>query len=628
MSQIRVDHVWKYFSSEPVLADVALDIRAGDRIGLIGPNGCGKTTLLRILTGDLELDRGSVVRRKNVSVGYLQQSYDGDPNQSAWDFAHTAFDAIHRLSAESEQLATAMANTQDESAQELIARQFDHVQKQLHQADGFQLDYKIERVLGGLGFSSSQFHQTIGTLSGGQVNRLMLAHLLISAPDVMLLDEPSNHLDLKATEWLEDFLRGTQNAYVIVSHDRYLLDRVTDQTLELLDAKIDAFPGNYSKYVQLKADRLEVQRRTHEKQRLEIEKLEDFIRRNHYGQKATQAEDRRKKLAQIERVELPREVEVPPMSFAQVQRCGDIVLRAQRLSKSFDRPLFSDVTFQIERGQRWGILGANGSGKTTFLRCLLEDGFEFEGQVKWGAGVSVGYFDQQLRCVDENTTPIEAVRPTHKDMVDQLRRDLLARFGITGDTALQAIGSLSGGQRNRVALARLAASDANTLVMDEPTNHLDLWSREALAAALQAFEGTVLVVSHDRYFINQLCDHVLVLDNDRAHVIDGNYDTFRMVTARGSFANDSLSKQAKPIPNPTADQSPRRKRRFPYRRIEEIEAEIAEREALQKRLEGDLSDPEVLRSRERVLETLSRLEKESERISQLYEHWHEASELE
>lgn len=608
------------------MADIALDVRGGERIGLIGPNGCGKTTLLRIISGELEPDRGNISCRKNLTVGYLQQSFAGDPMQTVWDFAHTAFDAIHQLAAESEKLAAAMASTPDPSTQDLIARQFDEVQKQLHQVDGFQLDYKVERVLGGLGFTPAQNQQAIGTLSGGQLNRLMLAHLLISAPDVMLLDEPSNHLDLKATEWLEDFLRSTSAAYIVVSHDRYLLDRVTDQTWELLGAKVDPFPGNYSKYRHLKSQRLEVQRRTYEKQRLEIEKLEDFIRRNHYGQKAAQAEDRRKKLAQIERVELPREVEVPPMSFSEVQRCGDIVLRTERLGKAFDRQLFSDLTFQIERGQRWGILGDNGSGKTTLLRCLLEPEFEFEGQVKWGVGVKVGYFDQQLRCIADEVTPLEAVRPDHREMLDQARRDLLARFGITGDTALQSIGSLSGGQRNRVALARLAASDANVLVMDEPTNHLDLWSREALADALQAFEGTVLVVSHDRYFINQLCDHLLVFEKDRTRIVAGNYDTLRMIVAAESSEETAANKVVKATTG-GAETRARPKRRFPYRRIEAIEAEIAEREELLKKIENELIDPAVLRSRERVLETMNRLDDESERIKLLYEHWHEASEL-
>lgn len=626
MSLLRAEHLWKNFSAEPTLADVSLDIRSGDRLALVGPNGCGKTTLLRILAGELEPDRGVVVRRKNLLVGHLRQSHAADPAQSVWDFAHTALEPLHRLAAESEQLAAALSEATDHQSHDALARKFDQVQRELQQADAFQLDYKVERILGGLGFDPKQYRQPLGTLSGGQINRLMLAHLLISGPDVMLLDEPSNHLDMHATEWLEDFLREASGAFVIVSHDRYLLDRVTDQTIELIDGRTESFPGSYSRYVRLKSERLELQRRTYEKQRQEIDKLEDFIRRNHYGQKAAQAEDRRKKLAQIELVDRPRSVEAPPMSFGPVERSGDVVLRVQRLGKSFDRPLFSDLSFQIERGQRWGILGKNGSGKSTILRCLIEPGFSFEGQVKWGTGVQIGYFDQHLRCVAHDVTPTEAIRPLDRDLIDQARRDLLAKFGILGETALQPVHRLSGGQRNRVALARLAASAANTLVMDEPTNHLDLWSRESLASALSRFEGTVLVVSHDRYFLNQLCDHLIVLDDERARVFEGNYDTYRRLAANQSPFVEGAKRAAKSELARTSLEPSRPKRRFPYRRAAEIEAEIAEREARVKQLESELCDPAVLRSRERVLETRSRLDFEVEQIQKLYEHLHEAGE--
>ena len=271
-----------------------------------------------------------------------------------------------------------------------------------------------------------------------------------------------------------------------------------------------------------------VQQRTFEKQQIEIEKAKDFIRRNHYGQKHQQAEDRRKKLDRIELVAVPRAIVLPPMGFPPASRSGDIVVRAEGLAKAFERPLFSRVELQIVRGERWGLIGPNGCGKSTLLRCLLGEEQPDAGAVQIGAGVSVGYFDQHLSGVSDDDDVVDAIRPTHKQFLTQQRRDLLARFGITGDTALQKVGKLSGGERNRAALARLAAADANLLVLDEPTNHLDLWARDALEQALTAFDGTVLFVSHDRYFVNRVADHLIVFEPGGVRVIEGNYEAYQL----------------------------------------------------------------------------------------------------
>ena len=338
------------------------------------------------------------------------------------------------------------------------------------------------------------------------------------------------------------FLVDSSAAILVVSHDRYFLDKVTTRTLELLRGTVDSYPGNFSAYRRQKEERLLVERRTYQKQQLEIEKAKEFIRRNHYGMKHAQAEDRRKKLERIELVPPPREIAAPPMRFPPAARSGDIVVRAEGLGKSYDRRLFAGLDLQITRGQRWGLLGPNGSGKTTLLRCLLGQEQPDEGHSRLGQGLTVGYFDQQLAGVDDDRAAVDAIRPPHKQFNQQQRRDLLARFGLGGDTQLQRVDELSGGERCRAALARLAAADANFLVLDEPTNHLDLWARDSLERALLAFDGTVLFVSHDRYFVNQVADHLLIIEDQRIRVIEGNYDAYRLLA--GGKAADAESAPA------------------------------------------------------------------------------------
>jgi ATP-binding cassette subfamily F protein 3 len=362
--------------------------------------------------------------------------------------------------------------------------------------------------------------------------------------------------------------------------------------------------------------------------------MQDFIRRNAYGQKHAQAKDREKKLARIERVELPREIAAPPMAFPPAARSGDIVLRAEQVSKRFERPLFEDLSFDVLRGQRFGILGPNGSGKTTLLRLIVGQQELDAGQISLGANVRVGYYDQLLHFDDPADMVVDAIRPPHKEFNEPQRRDLLARFGIRGDMVFQQVGSLSGGERSRAALAQLAALDANFLILDEPTNHLDLWARDALERAILDFDGTLLFVSHDRYFLNRVADHLLVVEPGRFRVIDGNYETYLHLVREG-LAGGSPEQEAPPPENRKAEAAARKnvarpakaKRRFPYRKVEDLEAEIFHRESRVEKLHAALADPDVLRSGSRVREIQAEVAEHQQTLKTLYEHWEEATEL-
>ncbi len=364
------------------------------------------------------------------------------------------------------------------------------------------------------------------------------------------------------------------------------------------------------------------------------------MRRHHHGQKHAQAEDRRKKLERIERVPPPRVIESPPMKFPDAARSGDIVLRVEKSSKSFEQPLFQDLSFDILRGERWGILGSNGTGKTTMLRCVLGRESLDGGTITLGSGVIVGYFDQMLTSLTDDLPAIEAVRPAGKEFNEQQRREMLARFGIRGDMVFQPIKQLSGGERNRVALARLAASDVNFLILDEPTNHLDLWARDSLEQALCNFNGTLLCVSHDRFFLNQVVDHLIILRPGHHQIVRGNFEAYlqgnvasKAVQTKDSVATDS-SRTSPECPSTNSRDAknagsgkPRRKRRFPYRKVEDLESEIFAKESEVETLHERLGTPDVLRDGDQVKEIQRQIEAVQEELKPLYEHWEEANEL-
>jgi ATP-binding cassette subfamily F protein 3 len=625
------------FDEGPLFTEVGFELHVGDRVGLVGPNGAGKTTLLRLLAGQDRPDDGEVRLHAGARVALLRQQSTFEPGRTLFEEARSALDELVAAHEDMVRTAEALARATDEAEHKALADRYDRLNELLRHHDAYNVDHRVEHILDGLGFVAEDYHRPVDTFSGGQQSRLMLAKLLLAAPDVMLLDEPSNHLDIDATRWLEDYLINQREAMVIVSHDRYFLDRVVTKVFELHAGRLTAYPGNYQAYARLRHERYEHQLKAWEAQQEHVAKQEDYIRRVHYGQLHKQAQSRKKALERLERVERPTLVEAPHMHFGEVRRSGDLVLQVDGLAKAYDRPLFSGLSFTVQRGQRLGILGPNGSGKTTLLRILLGQENPDAGTVQRGQLVEFGYYDQHLAVLSDDKPVIRAVWPeADPDAKEQGMRNLLGRFGILGDQVYQPVRELSGGERSRAALARLVAQGVNVLVLDEPTNHLDLWARDALEQALAAFEGTVVVVSHDRYFLNRVVDQLIVLEGDgRCQLIYGNYDTYEMMRAQQTAAAIAAKRPADGVVKTgppddaggTAAGKRKRKRRFPYRKVEDLEADIAHGETELRELEQRLASPDLYRDGERVKETMRAFEETKTRLQQLYEHWEEAVEL-
>lgn len=639
MILLTAQNVVRQYDTEPVLRDVSFEARPGERIGLVGPNGTGKSTLLRILAGIDDCDKGSVERHPSADIAMLEQEIALPEETTLIDVARAGLKHLYELRHEAVELAHAMAVEKDETTLAKQHRRYDFLQQELHRLDAYNIDHRVDEVLQGLGFSKEDHDRPLRTFSGGQQNRALLARMLLRDPDVMLLDEPTNHLDIAATEWLEGWLTRTRNAVILVSHDRYFLDRVCTRILELFEGRVTDYPGNFTAYWNQREERVKVLQRTAERQQEYIEKTEDFIRRNQYGQKHAQAADREKKLARLETIDVPNSIPTPAMRFGEATRTGDVVIEARGLAKGFTQPLFQNLDVQIRRGDRVGVLGPNGSGKTTLLRVLLGEIPPDAGTTRLGTGVKIGYYDQQLASVDPSLDAVEAARPQGDPTVNPgMLRNLLAAFGIRGELALQTVGTMSGGERSKVALAKIAAQKVNVLVLDEPTNHLDLWARAGLETALKDFDGTLLFVSHDRYFLDRVATHVIVLEAGGWRYFEGNYSAF---TAFEKNRREELAAEAaaaasrKPAvveaiePRRGKDKEAKRKRQFPYRRAEDIEADIAAKEARIEELQAEMGNPEIYRSSsgDRVRQMTQEFDDLKAEVARLYEHWAEAMEL-
>jgi ATP-binding cassette, subfamily F, member 3 len=642
---LRLEEVHRSYGAFDVLRGVTFQVNPGEHAGIVGANGAGKTTIFRLISGSEEADAGQVLTARGLKIGVLPQQPSFDGVLSVREQALSVFHHLHALEAKMASLEHMMAEAIGPELEQVMASYSDARHTYEHDG-GFLYAARAEAVLAGLGFKESEFDSPADKLSGGQKARLALAKLLLEAPDLLLLDEPTNHLDLSAIRWLEEFLSSYKPAFVIISHDRLLLDRVAGKIIEVARGKATVYGGNYSAYVKQREEQRLAQARVYEEQQELIKRTEEFIRRNLAGQKTKQAKSRRNMLERMERIEidplggttnfaLGEPGQKKKRTSATAHRSGSTVLNVRDLAVGYDgRALASGISFILQPGERLGITGPNGAGKTTLLRTLIGHLHAVAGNIDWAANVRLGYYDQELSSLDSESTPLEILGSTSPAGSGRAAapksegelRNFLARFLFSGDDVFKQISTMSGGEKSRLALARLIFSQPTVLALDEPTNHLDIRSREALETALSEFGGTIITISHDRYFLDKITTEILNIDGGGAVHRLGNYSEFE--EASRPLPADSaevLTRPRQPQKNQNSKPGPKDNRPTAHRGPQLIETEIAQLEHELSTLAEKLSKPDSGWESEQFAEMGSRHTEISSKLEALYQEWEQIS---
>ncbi|HIL07656.1 MAG TPA: ATP-binding cassette domain-containing protein, partial [Candidatus Latescibacteria bacterium] len=524
MSLFKGAGVGKYFGAQDVFKNLDFSIEMADRIGLVGPNGEGKTTLLEILAGVQEATAGQLQNRRDLRIGYLPQDPPVFAGMTLWQGMLEAFADLRRLEAELQELAQHLHDAE-------VLPRYSALQTEFERREGYTYETRIRTVLMGLGFGEDDFQLDMAHLSGGQRTRSLLARLLLEDPEILLLDEPTNHLDLVAVEWLESFLQTFKGGLIVVSHDRYFLDTVSNRTWEMAFGVLETYRGNYSAYARQRGERYQRRLKEWQEQQEYIAKTEDFIRRHIAGQRTKEAQGRRTRLQRFMRDEAiakPEHHEDIRVRLSPPKRSGDIVLGFSDVEIGYEpeRPILRMPDMELRRGMRVAVVGPNGAGKTTLIRSILGELATLAGKIKAGTAVEMGYLSQDHDYLDKDADLVDTVRRIRPDMSIEETRTLLGSFLFKGDEVFKPIGDLSGGQRSRLALVRLAVQEVNVLVLDEPTNHLDIASQEVLENVLANFDGTFLLVSHDRYLVQALATHVWAVEEGAMQVMEGGWEVY------------------------------------------------------------------------------------------------------
>ncbi|MFQ3625868.1 ABC-F family ATP-binding cassette domain-containing protein [Lactobacillus johnsonii] len=623
------------FGGNTIFSNISFSVPDNARIGLVGPNGAGKTTLLKIMTGQQEPTSGQFTINKGLKVGYIAQENALDENKTIWDEMLTVFDNLieknKRITKMQEQIAE---HPEDED----LLKRYDQLAYDFEQEGGFTYQAEIKSILNGFNFKENTWQKVIGTLSGGEKTRLAFVKLLLQKPPVLLLDEPTNYLDLDTLDWLEAFLKNYQGAIITVSHDQYFLDHLANQIFELNFGKLTTFKGNYSQYVKERELMDNQQEAAYEKQQETIEKEEEFIQKNLVRASTTKrAQSRRKALDKMERIKPPKHKQKVRINFTSDRPSGKEVLIAKDLTIGYpDKTMVSDIDFQVNKNDRVAIIGPNGIGKSTLLKTIMKKLEPKDGSIKYGASLDIGYYDQELQSLDPSKTVLDTIWDRHKTMPEKDVRSILASFLFTAEDIDKTVGQLSGGQKARLTLTVLSLEKDNFLLMDEPTNHLDIEAKEVLEQALDNYDGTLLFVSHDRYFINELANKIISVRDGHAKIYNGNY----------SYYLDEKAKQAAAVQEAKAEQTEsatstnQNKGKLSYqeqkardsqkrkleRAVSDAEARIEKLEAEEQEIQTEMANPDIAASFEKLGPLQEKLSAVQEQLDQANTDWENALE--
>ena len=624
---LALQDVRKSFGTHEVLKSVSFTLQEGERMGMVGVNGSGKSTLMKIIAGLESADSGSVNIQKGLRLGYLAQQGELTGEETVLETLESVFEPQRRMEAEMRALEQEMAvSGTDPEALRILGGKYDALTREFERSNGYGWRSSVQGVLAGLKLRDYQDMKT-GLLSGGERTRLCLGRMLLTEPDLLLLDEPTNHLDLKSIAWLEEYLAAFRGAVIVISHDRYFLDRVCGRMAELLMGSVETYDGNYTEYLEKRTAVYEIRMKAWQLQQKEIARQEAIIemyRRFNREKSIKAAESRQKRLDKIERLEKPQEENQVRFRFETRRRTGDDVLITEGLRKGYgERVLFSDLKMHVRAGDRIALIGDNGTGKSTLLKCLTGEEKPDGGSIRWGTGVDLGYYDQHQAGLHENKTVLDEVWDRFPRMEQYEVRGALGLFLFTGDDVFVPVSTLSGGEKGRVALTELMLRKDNVLLLDEPTNHLDMDSREVLEDALSGFPGTIIAVSHDRYFINRFAEKVWVLDGQEIREYLGNYDSYFMKVSRDQEPDGNAPQQTR-----TALEKEKRKSREEEKRAKELkeklkalEQAIARAEEEAGRLEKELADPETWKDPDAAAETTRRYNALKAETEDLYEQY-------